>query len=47
MNIRNISNINENGTLEMIVRVRSFDVDKAIEELIAKGYTVESVKKIN
>lgn len=47
IDIRNISNINENGTLEMIVKVRSFDVDKAIEELLAKGYTVESVKKIN
>lgn len=43
IDIRNISNFNENGKLEMVVKVRSFDVDKAIEDIKAKGYTIESI----
>ncbi len=46
IDIRNISNINENGKLEMTVKVRSYDVDKAIEDIKAKGYTIESVQYV-
>lgn len=46
IDIRNISNVNENGKLEMIVKVRSYDVDKAIEDIKAKGYTIESVQYV-
>lgn len=43
IDIRNISNFNENGKLEMVVKVRSFDVDKAVEDIKAKGYTIDSI----
>lgn len=46
IDIRNISNINENGRLEMVVKVRSFDVEKAIEDIKAKGYIIESVQEV-
>ena len=46
IDIRNISNINENGKLEMVVKVRSFDVTKAIEDIKAKGYIIESIKEV-
>ncbi|MDO5389080.1 MAG: CBS and ACT domain-containing protein [Clostridia bacterium] len=46
IDIRNISNFNENGKLEMVIKVRSFDVDKAIEDIKAKGYTIDSIKYI-
>lgn len=46
IDIRNISNINENGKLEMVVKVRSFDVTKAVEDIKAKGYIIESIKEI-
>lgn len=43
IDIRNISNFNENGKLEMVVKVRSFEVDKAVEDIKAKGYTIDSI----
>ena len=43
IDIRNISNFNENGKLEMVVKVRSFDVDKAVEDIKSKGYTIDSI----
>lgn len=46
IDIRNISNINENGRLEMVVKVRSFDVEKAIEDIKSKGYIIESVQEV-
>lgn len=46
IDIRNISNINENGKLEMVVKVRSFDVEKAVEDIKAKGYIIESIKEV-
>lgn len=47
IDIRNISNFNENGKLEMIVKVRSFEVDKAIEDIKAKGYTIDSITRVD
>ncbi len=46
IDIRNISNFNENGKLEMVVKVRSYDVGKAIEDIKAKGYTIKAVNEI-
>ncbi len=46
IDIRNISNINENGRLEMVVKVRSHDVTKAIEDIKAMGYEIKSVKDV-
>lgn len=46
IDIRNISNINENGKLEMVVKVRSFDVTKAVEDIKAKGYIIESIQEV-
>lgn len=47
IDIRNISNFNENGKLEMVVKVRSHDVKAAIEDIKAKGcYTIESITDV-
>ena len=45
IDIRNISNFNENGHLELIIKVRSLETDKLIEDLKAAGYEVISVTK--
>ena len=47
IDIRNISNVHENGRVQLIVKVRSGDVTKAIEQIVAKGYSVESITKVN
>ncbi len=46
IDIRNISNINENGRLEMVVKVRSHDVSKAVDDIKAMGYEIKSVKDV-
>mgnify|MGYP003094798450 CR=1 FL=1 len=46
IDIRNISNINENGRLEMVVKVRSHDVTKAIDDIKAMGYEIKSIKDV-
>lgn len=43
IDIRNISNFNENGKLEMVVKVRSFEIDKAVEDIKSRGYTIDSI----
>lgn len=45
IDIRHISNFNENDHLELIIKVRSLDVDELIEDLKSKGYEVLSVTK--
>ncbi len=47
IDIRNISNFNENGKLEMVVKVRSYDVEKAVEDIKAKGYIINSITKVD
>lgn len=46
IDIRNISNITENGKSRLVVKVRSHDVREVLEEIKAKGYTIESVKDV-
>ena len=45
IDIRNISNFNENGHLELIIKVRSLETDKLVDDLKAAGYEVISVTK--
>ena len=44
--IRNISNIVENGIIEITVKVRSHNVAEAVEEIKAKGYNIDSIKDV-
>ncbi len=46
IDIRNISNIVENGTIEMTVKVRSHNVAEVVEEIKAKGYSIDSIKDV-
>ena len=43
INIRNITNISENGKSEITIKVRSLDATAAVEDINAKGYNVTSV----
>ena len=43
INIRNITDISENGKSEITIKVRSLDASAAIEDIKAKGYNVTSV----
>lgn len=43
IDIRNITNLAENGKLEITIKVRSLEVDSAIQALKSKGYDVTSV----
>jgi acetoin utilization protein AcuB len=45
IDIRNISNFNEKGHLELIIKVRSLETDALVEELKSSGYEVISVTK--
>lgn len=43
INIRNITDISENGKSEITIKVRSLDATAAVEDIKAKGYNVTSV----
>ena len=43
INIRNITDISENGKSEITIKVRSLDATAAVEDINAKGYNVTSV----
>ncbi len=45
IDIRNISNFNENGHLELIIKVRSLETEELVEDLKKAGYEVISVTK--
>ena len=47
IDIRNISNFNENGHLELIIKVRSLETDDLVKELKDAGYEIISVTKQN
>lgn len=46
IDIRNISNINENGRLEMVVKVRSHDISNAVDDIKALGYEIKSITDV-
>lgn len=43
ISIRNFTNVNEGGNTEVTLKLRSTNVDEAVEELKAKGYNIKNI----